>query len=250
MGVEYCHYLIPRPNSFRPSSDQLAAFVDSLMNEKWIAAPGSDAFKKMAAIDGMSLANAEETWARIWLPSGFTAASVPYPLTSQWFQSRLAEDVRIGFPVEHADAIGVTYPLFSDSGLPNDPYYEIEVHLCNEYVHHSSELIKEVEGKCSCGASLEYCPDNEIFPGSRFKTQCPECSTVFDPSGIAVEVRDGWTGARSIVPGGAIYRFAVAVDCGKCIPVRKRDPIKANREFVNLCERIFSQKFYEVGDIY
>ena len=107
MGVEYCHYLIPRPNSFRPSADQLANFVETLANEKWIAVPGSEVFKKMAAIDGTSLADAEETWAQIWLPSGFAAASVPYPLTSQWFQTRFGEDLRLGFPVEHADAIGV-----------------------------------------------------------------------------------------------------------------------------------------------
>ena len=125
MGVEYCHYLIPRPNSFYPSAEQLTQFVESLANDKWIAVPASDALRQMAAIDGLSFADADGAWANIWLPRGW--ASVPYPLTSAWFHERQSDNLKLGFFVEHADAVDLRYPLVSDSGLPDDPYYEIQL---------------------------------------------------------------------------------------------------------------------------
>jgi len=62
MGIEYCHYLIPRPNNFRPSAQQLATLIESLIEDCWIAAPGSAALKKMAIIDAMSVEDAAEAW--------------------------------------------------------------------------------------------------------------------------------------------------------------------------------------------
>src|SRR2546425_8952505 len=71
MGVEYCHYLIPRPNSFRPSAEQLAGLVEAWAKDHWIAAPGADALKKMALIDEMPYEEAAEIWAHIRLSPGF-----------------------------------------------------------------------------------------------------------------------------------------------------------------------------------
>ena len=73
---------------------------------------------------------------------------------------------------------------------------------------------------------------------------------MFDPSLIQVVVRDAWTGKKSLVIGGAMYRFAVVIDCGKCIPERGPSAIKANPLFLKLCERVMGHEFYEVGDIY
>jgi hypothetical protein len=248
MGVEYRHYLIPRPNSFQPSAAQLAALVESLANLNWIAVPGSDALRKMALIDEMSYEDAADGWAHIRLSPGF--ASVPRSLSPDWFQVETSGDLRLGFPVNHADRVGLHYPLINDSGPPDDPYYEIELHLSRDYVHHVSELIEPAPTVCACGEPLEYRAAHDVFYASRIRMQCTRCSTRFDPSSIQVVVRDGWTGDKSLVNGGTIYRFAVVIDCGKCIPQRRHAPISANPSLVDLCQRVLSHEFYEVGDIY
>jgi hypothetical protein len=250
MGVEYRHYLIPRPNSFRPNGRQLAVLVESLAKDNWIAAPGSDALRQMALLDEIAQDEADDGWARMWRRPGF--ASVPHSLTPEWFEAQTSCDLRLGFPVNHGDRIGLRYPLVNDAGPPEDPYYEIELHSSHDYVHHVSELIEPAPTVCACGEPLEYYPDldHDVFYASRIKMQCPRCSAPFDPSSINVVVRDGWTGDKSLVRGGTIYRFAVVIDCGKCIPERKCIPIKANPRLVDLCQRVTGHRFYEIGDIY
>lgn len=248
MGVEYCHYLIPRPNSFRPSAEQLAGLVEAWSMDHWIAAPDSDALKKMALINGIPYEEAADIWAHIRLSPGF--ASVPRSLTPEWFREQMAGDLKLEFPVDHGDQIGLQYPLISDSGPPHDPYYEIQIHLSGEYVQHASELIGSEEIVCACGESLEFAADPDVFYASRIRIQCPRCSAVFDPSSVRVMVRDGWTGEKSWVSGGTIYRFAIVIDCGKCIPERKDAPIRANAALVELCQKVLGHEFYGVGDLY
>jgi hypothetical protein len=67
---------------------------------------------------------------------------------------------------------------------------------------------------------------------------------------IPVEVRDGWTGITSVIPGGTIYRFAVVVDCKKCIPERIASPIKADPRLLDVCRQMFGIPFYEVGGLH
>jgi hypothetical protein len=247
MGVEYCHYLIPRPNSFRPNGRQMAVLVESLAKDNWIAAPDSDALRQMALLDGMPYEEGADSWAHIRLSPGFT--SVPRSLTPEWFQIQTAGDLRLGFPVNHGDQIGLRYPLINDAGPPDDPYYEIELHLSRDYVHHVSELIEPAPTVCACGEPLAYEVDHDVFYAARIRMQCPRCSATFDPSSIRVVVRDGWTADKSFVEGGTIYRFAVVIDCGKCIPERRHVPIRANPSLVDLCQRAVGHRFYEVGDI-
>lgn len=248
MGVEYCHYLFPRPNSFRPSPAQLVGFVEALAADNWIAVPGSKAMKKMAAIDDMSDEDACSVWAQIWLSVGY--GSVPYPLTTEWFEGRELLDTRLAISIEHGDQIGLRYPLINDWTPPEDPYYDIQLHLSLEYVQHVSELIHPINAICECGEDLEYYPEDDIFYASRIRNPCPQCARTFDPSAIEVVVRDGWTGEESQIRGGTIYRFAIAIDCHKCIPERKSVPIRANPALLELCERQFGQTFYEVADVY
>ena len=44
------------------------------------------------------------------------------------------------------------------------------------------------------------------------------CGAAFDPRTRKASVRDPWTNETSRVPGGATFRFALAIDCGKCWP--------------------------------
>jgi hypothetical protein len=36
MGVEYARYLLPRPSSFRPSSETLLKLIEALRTERWL----------------------------------------------------------------------------------------------------------------------------------------------------------------------------------------------------------------------
>jgi hypothetical protein len=158
---------------------------------------------------------------------------VPCFLSPSWFQEKLTADMRLQFPVQHCDQIGLTYPLVNDGPPPEDPYYEVEVHASRDYVYHMSELIQPADATCECGECLEYHQkEPEVFYAARIKTACPTCRKVFDPSSLPVTVRDGWTGENSIVLGGAIY------------------PITANKALVELCQEILGCELYEVGDIY
>lgn len=260
MGVEYCHYLIPRPNSFRPNGAQLAKLVAALAKDNWIAVPGSDALRQMAIINNTPQDEAEDEWAYLQLPPRYDGRdeSAPHSLTSDWFEEHLSADLKLIIPVEHADQIGLQYALTIDSELPDDPYYAIQIQACDDYIHHVSELIDAVEAICLCGESLEYHPSadpeeelfGDIFYASRIKSQCPHCRNFFDPSNLEVTVRDAWTGAESVIRGGAIYRFAVLIDCGKCIPQPKHSPIRANPSLLDLCQQVLGVGLCEVGDIY
>ena len=249
MGVEYCHYLIPRPNNFVPTAEQLSDLAIAFATDDWIACPGSDAIRKTASIDSMAYADAESTYAKVKRQRGFEA--VPFPLTADWFKKQSASDLHLTFPVEHGDQVGLHFPLIADGGIPADPYYGIQLHLSSsDFIHHSSEVIEPIDATCNCGEKLEYDLEDEVFYSARIRERCYRCGQIFDPATMDVTVRDGWNGSKSIVRGGAIYRFAVVIDCGKCIPPRKSRLIRANPNLLSLCEHQLGTAFYEVGDVY
>lgn len=257
MGVEYSHYLIPKPNAFRPSAAQLHAFIKELEIGDWIATPDSIAYKKSVAIE--SNYQGTETavpWAQERLPNrrgrirGF--ASIRHPLTVDWIEARLPGDMRIEFPVQHVQEIGIRYPLVCDSGLPDDAYHTIEIHSSNDYVHHCSECIDPVETKCSCGTDLGYSRgfDDDVFYSARIRTQCPSCTRPFDPSSSTVDYRDGFTGAKSRLVGGAAYRFAIVIECGKCIPAPQKAPLRVDADFMELIKLTLGTNVYQIGDFH
>ena len=256
MGVEYRHYLIPRPNSFRPDAEQLTALITRLAADRWIAPPASEAFEKLVAIERTLYGKVEYSWARKRLrDSGATIRGfepISDPITPNGVQQHLAGESRVEFPLLHADRIGVQYPLVCDSGIPDDAYYEIEIHLSEDYVHQCSECIDPVPTKCQCGEDLQYWPadDEDVFYAARIRTRCPKCSRAFDPARFSVSFRDGFTGNESAIKGGAAYRFALVIDCGKCIPHPKKPPLKANPRLIELCQTVLRIEFYQVGDFY
>jgi hypothetical protein len=88
-----------------------------------------------------------------------------------------------------------------------------------------------------------------LFYAPRMRTRCQACGRAFDPSERAATVRDPWTNEESKVRGGATFRFAVVVDCGKCWPAGESG-FGANDELRKLCESHFNRSFYEVLDVY
>lgn len=250
MGVEYRHFLIPRPNSFKPSARQLAEFIASLSDGAWTYRPGTETFRRLvfdwppeAAISGVFATT----------PNGYEV--VPYPVAEEWLEQRDHHDLLLTWPVWNLAEAGLRYPLKKSQWPPGDIYYDLEIHLSPNYVYQASECIEPFEEVIcrECSEPLEesrplLADDFEyIFFTSRIPVQCPKCQAPFDPSKLTAVVVHGWTGERSRLPGGATYRFAVVVDCGKSIPSNTGD-IAFDADFVALCKSKFRTDFYEVGD--
>lgn len=257
MGVEYRHFLIPRPNTYRPTAAQLHAFIQALEHGNWIAAPGSDAHQRLAVIE-RSHFGPETTvpWAQERLPNSGgrirKPATIPHPMTLEWIAARLSGEMKLEFPIPHVQEIGIRYPLVCDSGIPEDAYFTIEIHASNDYINNSSDCIDLVDAKCDCGEELLYWPDDDddVFFASRIRSQCPSCLKLFDPIACTADFRDGFTGAKFRLAGGAICRFALVIECGKCIPTRKRQPPCVDPVLMELLKNTLGTDFYQVGDFH
>jgi hypothetical protein len=128
-------------------------------------------------------------------------------------------DIQIVLPVERWGGSGLRYPFASRRAPDPEAYYEIQIHLAAQYVHHASEIIDPLAAtSCACGGHLEFEPLEDLFYASRLHLACPGCGEPFDPSALATTIRDPWTGEESTLLGGAAYRFALVIDCGKSLP--------------------------------
>jgi hypothetical protein len=253
MGVEYRHFMIPHVQTFRPDARQLHRFVEKLGKERWIAVPGSDAMKRIAAIEQRPLEDVEAMWLLDFKRLPYDQPPAPYPLPVDWFVRREHGDHCLKFPVNFFDPADLRFPF-----VPNSPYdytyFTIEIHLADKIVRHISECV-DVDCKpitCPCGEDLAYSPniDNinlDIFYSERIRNPCPECGRTFDPAKLAIIVRNGRTGKLSIVPGGAMYRFAVVINCGKSIPVALSHVAPG---LAKLYKAAFKMDFKEVGDFF
>ena len=138
-----------------------------------------------------------------------------------------------------------------------DAYYELQLHVANDFVYHTSKLIKPFNRlTCKCGQFLE--PDDEFdlwpdgpppFWDLRIPRSCPSCGSPFRPQELVAHVRDGRKGKAVDRPGGATYLFAVVIDCGEGFD-RQSWPIRASDEFLSLVTKTLGQPFYQVSDIY
>jgi len=128
-------------------------------------------------------------------------------------------------------------------------YYRLELHLCLDYLYHISEVIEPFEQSptCHCGAELTYEVDAEPFFDMRIAHACPTCGTAFDPTGLPCIGRDGWTGEGFPLPGGATYRFALVVDCGKSFG---NVAMSFHPNLKGLVESVLQQSMYEVADFH
>jgi hypothetical protein len=250
MGVEYRRYLIPRPNTFRPQPNVLVELVQALRRERWLADPTSAAFGAMEFTSSRTAALAKEQGFFSRSPSGDVPGTAD--LTTL-FQHHADNDLQLGWPVDSVDRSQLRYPL-TPRPFTEFPeahcYYEFELHLAKDLIYHTSEVIEPFakEPTCACGTSLVYSNlDDEVFFDDRIACHCPRCGAPFDTTGRPTDGLDGWTAQRFVLPGGATYRFAIVVDCGKCFAdvAPAFDPA-----LKSLIETVIGAPTYEVPDIY
>jgi hypothetical protein len=147
------------------------------------------------------------------------------------------------------------YPLDTDSPAddPEETYYDLQLWLPRDYVYKTSEQIAPfADTRCACGAELQYDPEVEgrvLFHTSRMHAVCTQCGKPFDAATRATTVRNAWTNEPSSVPGGATFRFALVVDCGKCWP-DDAGGFHVHPELRRLCEAHFRRPFYEIVNVH
>jgi hypothetical protein len=262
MGVEMEVFLIPRDNAFRPDGPALAAFVEALRAGRWVCDPQLPSFEAMrfegmrrnahAAKTGAYVAKLADRILRVRDGAGY--APLPSGDLAGFFTDARETDLQIVWPVENLGD-RLRYPLDKDppNADPEETYYDLEMWLSRDYVYKMSEQIDPFDDTtCACGAELGYDPEsgNEcLFFTSRILATCKECGQPFDASTRTAAVRDPWTNDTSDVPGGATFRFALVVDCGKCWP-EDQDGFHAHADLHRLCETHFDRPFYEIVNVY
>lgn len=254
MGVEYMHYLIPDDNTDQPRPEELSRLIGSLLGGGFVNQAGTDAFRKTTFSFYSYYEHAEPTGCFAHV-GGREYRPFPCPCTERDIAGLGEGDYRLVWPVESANDSGLKYPLtpFPEWG---DAYYQLELHVARDFVYHTSELIEPFEYVvCECGLPLAYDDPtarktpHPVFYEGRIHRTCPACGMPFRPQELVARVRDGWTNRAGERPGGATYRFAVVIDCGKGF-AREAWPIRATEEFMGTVTRALGRRFYEVADMY
>lgn len=246
MGVEYRRYLIPRPNTFRPASDATLSLVAALRRGGWILGEDSPGLAQMPFEQSSQYAPAKGRGYFACTTGRADSFEAPLPELAQTFADR---DLMIVWPVESLGASGLRHPL--DGDFPPDAYYELQLHFARDFIYHTSELIDPFEPAPTCvrGHPLEIDPesDEDPFYASRLAARCPACGAAFDPSRLVATGRNGWTHAAVKLQGGAAYRFALVVDCGKSFDEGR---LHFHADLKSLVEKTLGQSTYEVEDFY
>jgi hypothetical protein len=249
MAVEYRHYLIAKPNYFRPTPHQLAQFITALGQNSWTFTPANAAIAKSKNINGTN-GFAKASGYCIKSKAGVTAGA--FPPNEDALRECLRNDALLRWPVPPGGIGNLKYPLVpAPADESQDWYWELELHVGANYVYHSSSCIDPFRDKvkCQCGQVVEFSDASGLFDDDRLYRKCPKCLNTINVSELKAEVRNGWTDDTKKIPGGGAYCTALVVDCGKCIPNTTDGAIKLNADLRKLCETIFQCDFYELTDI-
>jgi len=158
-------------------------------------------------------------------------------------------DVLVKWPNWDLNLSGLKYPL---TLLPEtgSVYYDIEIHLGGLTIYHTSEIIEPFERlRCGCGAAIQNIGPSDCSPfyDAELPNQCPSCGHPMNYACLPLTIRDGFTGTKSKSLGGAAYRFAVVIDCGKCWPERQA---RVTAEFLATIEESLNIKTRVLRDFY
>ena len=128
-------------------------------------------------------------------------------------------------------------------------YYDLRFWLSPDYVAVTSETLEGFDDSlCECGHELAHEKPRDVFsPCEHYPLRCPSCGVAFRPQDRQFKVRCGYTGEESMVKGGTVFRFAIEIDCGKCIP---ESDVAFNSEFRDVCSSSLACDFIELGSVY
>jgi hypothetical protein len=260
MGVEYRHHLIPSEPLRRPSAERVAKLVRLLESEGWLLSPKSETFRKMVS-GGNFRPGAAHQFAK--KSGGFyldatsvrrsRATPLPRPVTAAWLREH-KRALEIEWPFENVFEIGARYPLTRAPYVREWVYFSYELHWSRYLLEVIEENVESQEPRCVCGEMLalrkQGTLDNAVGPFfSAYRIKCSRCGLAVDPTSSNTRIVDVETGESRNVPGGAFYRFALVVDCGKSVPESGAE-IAIEPALVALVERTIGCAFHQIGAIY
>jgi len=161
-----------------------------------------------------------------------------------------AEPLELRWPIVGPDAAGVEYPLtrapYAETRQQKDEiYYEIIMHWHPWFEAIGGECVDtNLDITCDCGAAWAIASDASL----RFRATCGGCRKPFDPTRHVATIEDSYTGKRGKLVG-PFYRFAIEIDCGKCLP-EDGGAVMAKQALVRLCEDRLDTTLLQVGTIY
>jgi hypothetical protein len=263
MGVEYARWLVAKGSYFLPEAPSIAKLVEALRAERWIidpASPGELAqlgfeglrSERARATGGYAVKTVENTFGKD-VRAKLAASTEPMPvaLAKDWLDDADREELRLVWPVAGPDPLPVRYPLsHKPEGVSS---YALEVHRAPEYVYPSAENLDAIPTACACGEDLAFeWDEEELVPTFANSTgifaECEECSRTFDPTKGTALLRNPFDESGDEIRGGAAYRFALKVDCGKSFVADPR--LAFAPELVALVEKQFGRSFHEFGALY
>jgi hypothetical protein len=216
MGVDCVVWVIPKERLFRPSVEQFADLANALRDNGWVPKPD---------------APGQRSEVRELLPSNdvikrkpaMASEIGPEQFTASWVEFHSKHELVLQWYVNDMALAGVQFPFvflpYPDSG---HTYFCIRLILGRDYFYYTGENVMPFEvsaTQCSCSEQFVY--ETGWSPGvpyQRIHSFCPKCGRSFNPSSVACNILDGWTGASSSLIGGLTFRFALVVDCHKNWP--------------------------------
>jgi hypothetical protein len=218
MGVESKFYILPETSHYRPEPSKVRQLIQALRTSGFLCDPKSPTFTE-SAHRGYS-ANSDFEGFHWKLRSGPEKSSGSLDSLERLLADHPESDVLVEWPNSDLKLSGLKYPLTIVPGAQG-VYYEVEIHLTEQTVYCTSEIIDPFnEITCRCGSETGQFEPSENSPiyDPRLPNHCPSCQTLMNYATFPMIVRDGWTGDESDAVGGVTYRFAIIVDCGKCWP--------------------------------
>jgi hypothetical protein len=257
MGVEYEHYLVPDDPTYKPDAHQISRLVNALHDGGY--AFRSDVHDPVGTtFSGFSSECDTGTEGgcvveRVW--NAF--AKFPCPGSASDVTALSNRDFRLIWSIDDLAESGLKYPL---SKIPDEhSYWDLELHVpVWDYVYHMSEVIDPFDRPAAgrCGQVLEYVEENgasnnfgyPVFADTRIHRFCPICRAPFRPQDYSLRLKSAYAGKDlGTRPGGAVYLFAIVIDCGKCFI--RDEPPTASEEFLRICADAIGTRLFQLGDI-
>lgn len=177
---------------------------------------------------------------------GERSEATPFPVSPAWLRAR-KEALWLEWPFEDVFEHGLRFPVTPPPFSREHVWFSIEIRWSRYFLQLVGDGISSPPIACSCGASFGSSIQTFFLPA--FRRRCSRCGAELDPTRYVLRGTDHATGRALALEGGGLHRFAVVLDCGKCVP-EDVGPIRAAPELVDLCSEVFGQQFVEIGVIH
>jgi hypothetical protein len=249
MGVESNFYIMPEDSGYRPEPAQVCELIRALRAAGFLCDPKSPSFAEPAHRTG-ALCDQVDYEGFMWkVRPGPDRHVGSLAVFERVLTERQDSDVMVRWPNSDLNLSGLKYPLTLIPG-PEGVYYDVEMHLAAQTVYHISEIIEPYEEiRCQCGGEILQIESSALAPlhDARLPNHCPSCQAPMNYAMLPLTVRDAFTGLESQAVGGAVYRFAIVVDCGKYWPEAQA---QVTSEFFSTIESILRIKTRVLRDFY